>query len=93
MSCGTAKGSGFYGSLVGNIYAPKESRAIYAEPFSYFNGDSMSEKRPWDGKSKYSYGTEFETIIQRGTSYRCTKAYFDNGQLYMDFEIISQNKF
>lgn len=93
VSCGSAKGSGFTGALMGNIYVPKGAQALYAEPFSRFNGDSCSSKSTstlWNGKGKYPLHGEFETILQKGGSYRCTKAYFSNGRLYMDFDLIKQ---
>ena len=76
MSCGSSKGTGFHGALVGNIYVPKGAQALYAEPFSAYNGDSCSSKSKstlWDGRKKYSLGGEFETILQKGGRYRCTK--------------------
>lgn len=78
---------------MGNIYVPKGAQALYAEPFSRFNGDSCSSKSTstlWNGKGKYPLHGEFETILQKGGSYRCTKAYFSNGRLYMDFDLIKQ---
>ena len=93
MSCGSAIGTGFHGALVGNIYVPKGAQALYAEPFSAYNGDSCSShsiSTLWDGQKKYSFGGEFETILQKGGRYRCTKVYFSKGQLYMDFDLIAQ---
>lgn len=88
MSCGSAKGSGFSGTMV-YVYAPKGTKAIYAEPFSHYGkGDELD----WDGISgQSSFGGEFETIIQRGTSYRITKVEKDNyGDLRIDVEIVGQ---
>lgn len=89
VSCGTAKGTGFSGTIV-NIYAPKGTKMLYAEPFSYFNGDSCSHYSLWDGTGKYDFHREFETIIQRGTKFRITKAYVEYGNLYLDVEVIAQ---
>ena len=89
VSCGTAKGTGFTGTTV-NIFCPKGTRMIYAEPFSAFNGDSCSSLTPWDGKGKYPLGNEFETIIQRGTRFRVTRAYVEGGRLYLDVDVIAQ---
>ena len=89
-SCGTMKGTGFSGYLKGNIYCPKGTQMIYAEPFSRFNGDSLSSYNLWDGKSKYVLENEFETIIQRGTTYKITKIYIDNGRLYVDMDVVAQ---
>lgn len=88
MSCGSARGTGFSGTMV-YVYAPKGTKALYAEPFSnYGNGDGLS----WDGVSgQNSFGGEFETIIQRGTSYRITKVVKDCwGDLSIDVEIVEQ---
>lgn len=89
VSCGTAKGTGFPGTTL-NIYCPKGTKMIYAEPFSRFNGDSCSSRNLWNGTEKYSFGHEFETIIQRGTKFRVTKAYVEHGHLYLDVEVIAQ---
>lgn len=89
VSCGTAKGTGFSGTIV-NVYAPKGTKMLYAEPFSYFNGDSCSSHSLWDGIGKYDFHREFETIIQRGTKFRITRAYVEYGQLYLDVEVIAQ---
>lgn len=90
ISCGTAKGTGFRGTIV-NIYAPKGTKMIYAEPFSYFNGDSCcSSGTMWDGIGKYEFRREFETIIQRGTKFRITRAYVEYGNLYLDVDVIAQ---
>lgn len=89
VSCGTAKGTGFSGTTL-NIYCPKGTKMIYAEPFSRFNGDSCSSWNLWNGTEKYSFGHEFETIIQRGTKFRVTKAYVEYGHLYLDVEVIAQ---
>lgn len=89
VSCGTAKGTGFHGTTI-NVYCPKGTKMIYAEPFSAFNGDSCSEMHLWNGTEKYTFGREFETIIQRGTKFRVTKAYVEYGHLYLDVEVIAQ---
>ncbi|MDY5968643.1 MAG: ADP-ribosyltransferase [Bacteroidales bacterium] len=91
MSCGTMRGTGFGGPLLGNIYCPKGTQLIYTEPFSHFNGDSLnSYNNLWDGSSKYTLRHEFETIIQRGTKYRISKIYINKGQLYIDLEVVGQ---
>lgn len=89
VSCGTAKGTGFSGTTL-NIYCPKGTKMIYAEPFSRFNGDDCSSWNLWNGTEKYSFGHEFETIIQRGTKFRVTKAYVEYNHLYLDVEVIAQ---
>jgi hypothetical protein len=70
LSCGSAKGRGFSGCIF-NIYCPKGAKMLYAEPFSdYGRGDGLN----WDDATKQKdFGGEFETIIQRGTTFRITK--------------------
>ena len=72
------------------LFTPKGTKMIYAEPFSCFNGDSCSPYSLWNGTEKYTFGHEFETIIQRGTKFRVTKAYVEYGRLYLDVEVIAQ---
>lgn len=89
MSTGAAKGQGFSGDLILNIYAPKGTKMMYCEPFSaYGNGDGRS----WDGISKQSYfGHEFEMLIQRGTKYKITKVEKSrSGIVYVDVEVVGQ---
>ena len=86
MSTAGAKGEGFNGSVVLNIYAPKGTKAIYAEPFSTYGG---GQKSGWDGKSGQShYSSEFEVIVQRGAQLRPLKVSENNGHMYIDMEII-----
>lgn len=85
ISTGVAKGKGFSGDVILNVYAPKGTKMMYAEPFSHFgNGD----KRKWDGKSKQdSFGYESEMIIQRGASYTVTKIEKSGYTTYIDVEV------
>ena len=64
-SCGVAKGKGFSGDIILNIYAPSGTQMMYVEPFSAFgNGGGKS----WDGlKPQSSFGQESEIILQQGT--------------------------
>lgn len=86
-SCGSCKGKGFSG-VIFNIYCPKGTKMIYAEPFSHYgNGGG----RKWDGKKpQTSFGYEDETIIQRGTTFRITKVEKSGSGLYVDMEVIEQ---
>lgn len=43
MSCGTAKGTGFSGDILFNIFAPKGTKMTYAEAYSYYKGGSEVE--------------------------------------------------
>lgn len=83
-----AKGQGFSGRLILNIYAPKGTRFIYAEPFSAY-GDGAG--RSWDGIStQYSFGHEFEVLLQRGTSFKITKIEKSGYTIYADVDIVGQ---
>ena len=89
-SCGVAKGKGFSSKpIILNIYAPKGTQMMYAEPFSAFgNGSGKS----WDRyKAQSSFGSESKIILQQGTSFRITKIEKTNGTLYVDLEVIEQN--
>ena len=84
-STGVAKGKGFSGNVIMNIYAPKGTQMMYAEPFSAFgNGGGKS----WDGISSQStFGYESEMIIQRGASYTITKVEKTGGTIFIDVEV------
>lgn len=90
FSCGVSKGKGFASKpIIMNVYAPKGTKMMYAEPFSAFgNGAGHS----WDGITpQSSFGNESEIILQQGTSFRITKVERNNGKLYVDIEVILQN--
>ncbi len=84
-STGVAKGKGFSGNVIMNIYAPMGTQMMYAEPFSAFgNGGGKS----WNGIDPQStFGYESEMIIQRGAYYRITKIEKSNGTIYIDLEV------
>lgn len=96
ISTGVAKGKGFGGGIICNIYAPKGTKMLYAEPFSHY-GKGVNGKQDynfvdglrWDGISKQSiYGSESEMIIQRGAYYRITKIEKSWGTTYIDMEVV-----
>lgn len=90
MSMGSAKGQGFSGDILMNIYAPQGTKAMYVEPFSAFG---MGDGKAWDGISKQSsFGSELETILQQNTDFRIIKIEKKRGTLYFDLEITGQNK-
>ncbi|MDR1095850.1 MAG: hypothetical protein LBL31_05630, partial [Spirochaetaceae bacterium] len=87
VSCGSAKGQGFSGYIF-NIYCPKGTKMLYAEPFSRYG---CGDKLKWDGKKKQSdFGHEDETIIQRGTTFRVTKVEKKGINTYFDVEVVKQ---
>lgn len=84
-STGVAKGKGFSGDVIMNIYAPKGTQMMYAEPFSCFGNGGGSG---WDGISPQStFGYESEMIIQRGASYTITKIEKSGGTIFIDVEV------
>lgn len=87
-SCGVAKGKGFSGDIILNIYAPSGTQMMYVEPFSAFgNGGGKN----WDGIAKQgSFGQESEIILQQGTKFRVTKVEKTPGMIYIDLEMIEQ---
>ena len=87
VSCGSAKGAGFSGYIF-NVYAPKGTKMLYAEPFSAFG---QGHGQNWDGLSgQTSFGGEFETIIQRGTEFRITKVDKQGSNIFFDIEVVNQ---
>ena len=93
LSCGTASesGAGFGGEVDMRIYVPAGTQAVYAEPFSAYSGAGYSGKN-WDGKksqgaSDWDFGSEDETIIQRGASYTCTKIERRGYGFYVEMEV------
>ncbi len=88
-SCGVAKGKGFSGDIILNIYAPSGTQMMYVQPFSAFgNGGGKS----WDGlKPQSSFGQESEIILQQGTTFRVTKVEKTPGMIYIDLEVIGQS--
>lgn len=88
-SCGVAKGKGFSGDIILNIYAPSGTQMMYVEPFSAFGNGSG---KAWDGISKQaSFGQESEIILQQGTTFRVVKVEKTPGMIYVDLEVIGQN--
>jgi hypothetical protein len=87
VSCGSAKGKGFSGYIF-NIYCPKGTKMMYAEPFSsYGKGAGLD----WNGIAKQpGFGYEDETIILCGTTFRVTKIEKKGGNTYFDLEVVSQ---
>lgn len=87
-SCGVAKGKGFSGDIILNIYAPSGTQMMYVEPFSAFgNGGGKN----WDGIAKQgSFGQESEIILQQGTKFRVTKVEKTPSMIYIDLEVIEQ---
>jgi uncharacterized protein with gpF-like domain len=96
VSCGSSKGKGFRGYIF-NIYCPKGTKMMYAEPFSHY-GDGDKLHWDWDSISKHldgisrqsSFGYEDETIIQRGTTFRVIKVEKKGTTIFFDVEVVEQ---
>jgi uncharacterized protein with gpF-like domain len=87
VSCGSAKGQGFSGYIF-NIYCPKGTKMIYAEPFSHYGKGAGLD---WNGMAKQlDFGSEDETIIQRGTTFKVIKVEKKDGITYFDLDVVSQ---
>lgn len=89
VSCGTAFGKGFSSKPVAmEIYCPAGSEMMYAEPFSHYSGAGYDGKS-WDGKEEQnSFGSEDETILQRGGYYTVTDAYKgSDGKMHIVMEL------
>lgn len=92
LSTGIAEGTGFSGDVKYKIFAPKGTKAIYAEPASYY-GDTVGSKEKLykAGQSYNSIGHEAEVIIQRGTDFRITNVTADKyGDITIDMEVVNQ---
>ena len=88
MSASGVKGAGFtHNPVILNLYAPKGTKAIYAEPFAVHG---LGGHSGWDGESGQDYfGSEFEVLIQRGAQLRPLKVTKGkNGTIYVDAEIL-----
>ena len=90
-STGIAKGTGFGGEVAYEIYAPKGTHAIYAEPQSYFgNTVGSSAKLYKKGQSYGSVGGEAEVILQRGTEFRITGIKKSGYTTVVQMEVVAQ---
>lgn len=90
-STGIARGTGFGGDVAYTIYAPKGTKAVYAEPQSYFgNTVGSSAKLYKKGQSYSSVGGEAEVILQRGTKFRITDIEKKGNTLHVQMEVVEQ---
>lgn len=90
-----AKDARWSGNIWYNIYCPKGTKGVYAEPQSHY-GHSMggNDEIYKKGSSYNSIGSEAEVILQRGTEYRITrikqKGSGRNVQYEIDLEVVAQ---
>ena len=90
LSTGIAKGSGFSGDCMYDIYAPAGTKCIYAEPASYFGNTIDGEEIYKKGKAHRGVGGEAETIFQRGTYYRMADITKEGGTIKPVLEVVDQ---
>lgn len=90
LSTGIAKGTGFSGDVSYTIYAPSGTKAIYAEPQSYYGSTIKGEEIYKAGKRYSSVGYEAEVILQRGTQYRVRSIDYDWGNIRIELDVVGQ---
>lgn len=105
-SCGSASGSGFsnYPAIM-HIDCPAGTQMLHLEPFAAYGGHAPYNAQAmygtgrtpwqyWDGKTTPTkFGPQDETLLQRGTSFRCQKVERINGKLHIYVQVVSQDPF
>lgn len=90
-STGMATGTGFGGGVSYRIYAPQGTKALYAEPASFY-GDTI--KMQWElykvGHPYKNISSEAEIILQRGTGFRITDISRSGGEWVVTMEVVDQ---
>lgn len=96
-SVAIAKDAQWPGNIWYNIYCPKGTKGIYAEPQSHYGNSSGGSDRIYKkGDSYSSIGSEAEVILQRGTEYRITGIrqtgvdWRGNPEFTVDMEVVGQ---
>ncbi len=90
-STGIATDAGFDGDVIYKIFAPKGTKAIYAEPASYYGSTINGEELYSKGKASFGVGGEAEMIFQRGSQYRITKISKNSyGDIEIEMEVVGQ---
>ena len=93
LSTGIARDAGFtFKNVKYEIYAPKGTKGIYAEPQSYYGGTIGSKEKIYEKGHSWSgsVGGEAEMIFQRGSTYRITDIEFTDGGARVKMEVIDQ---
>lgn len=78
--------------VVFSIYMPKGTKGAYMEPFASY-GDSKRGRQgmKYNGKrTKEAPSHQVEFLLQRGAKFKVTKAYYKDGRIYVDVDIIEQ---
>lgn len=80
----TTEGSGFEKSnIIQHIYAPRGTHMLHVASLA-----TPDMKNYFSSSDNSDYSRQNEFLLQRGYSYRITKAYQLNGQLHIDCEVI-----
>lgn len=85
-------------AVVLEIYAPKNSKGLYVEPFSYYGGnkkdhiDINEAVRVWDGiHDSGKPGREVEVILQRDCDFKVKGMHYDKENLlHIELDLIRQ---
>ena len=90
-STGMAKDFSWTGNVSYTIYAPKGTKAVYAEPQSYYGDTIGMRERIYSVGDRYSsIGREAEIILQRGTTFRITDITGSASNLHVEMEVVEQ---
>lgn len=94
LPTGIASDAGFNRQVSYDIYAPKGTKAIYAEPQSYYGSTIGHNEKIYELGHSWSgnVGSEAEVIIQRGSFYRITDIEYEpyGGGVHVTMEVIDQ---
>ena len=91
FSTGIADDAGFNDRVNYKIYAPSGTKAIYAEPQSYYGQTVMyNSTLYYPGQAYSDVGSEAEMIFQRGTTYRIVEIEHSTGDYNVVLEVVGQ---
>lgn len=91
FSTGIADDAGFHESVNYKVYAPSGTKAIYAEPQSYYGLTVAHDSSLYyPGQAYSSVGSEAEMIFQRGTTYRITEIEYTGSGYEVSLEVVGQ---
>jgi len=91
VSTGGAKGKGFTsGKAVLNVFTPKGTKHIYANPISLFGGNpSLNQRSKITTNDLTIPENESEVILDRNLNYHITKiSYGKDATIYIDVEVV-----
>ena len=89
-STGIASGTGFSGDIAYEIFAPKGTKYIYAEPASYYGNTIDGESLYKAGQSYSSVGSEAEVILQRGTTFTIRDVKKEGSEIKIIMDVTEQ---